>query len=114
LINRIIESDVILAVVDGRLSVKGPESLVADLAPIIKQWKPELLKIAAGDSVGDVGTCDRCAADLIGLPVAFDGFTNRICPDCGKWHRCLPPKEITPAPPVSTDHVCNTEPIPLF
>ena len=91
MINRILESDLVLAVVDGRLSVKGPKSLLSELAPIIKHWKPELLRIAGGDTIGDVGQCDQCAADLIGLPVAFDRFINRVCPACGKWHRCLPP-----------------------
>ena len=53
MINRILESDLVLNVVDGRLSVKGPKSLVTELAPIIRQCKSELMTILSEDWTDD-------------------------------------------------------------
>ena len=113
MINRITESDLILSVKDGRLKVKGSESQVAELLPTIKQWKPELLKIAIGQTVNDVGGCDRCGADLLGL-ITFDGYVNRVCPACGCWKICFPPRNTTPAPTTTAKPVCIAQLITLF
>ena len=76
---------------DGGLSVKGPKSVMKELLPTIRRLKPELMQIVAGDSIADVGQCDHCNAGLIGLPVSFDGYVNRVCGACGRWAICLPP-----------------------
>lgn len=104
----ILNSGLRFSIADGRLSVKGPAALVQEFSAGIKQWKPELLKITAGETVDDVGVCDYCSADLIGLPVQFDGYVNRVCPSCGQWHRCLPPPATKPI------LVCTSTTIDLF
>ena len=92
MINAILNSDIELAVSDaGKLSFKGPPEQVEQLMPALKLWKVELLKLLLGETVSDVGNCVLCDVPLIGIPVSFDGYTNRVCPDCGKWHHCLPP-----------------------
>lgn len=53
----------------------------------IRSNRYEPVKVVAGESVGDVGLCERCSGDLIGFPTA-DGYVNRLCSECGKWHRC--------------------------
>ena len=73
---------------DNRLLFTGPAETVARYQSAIKAWKPEIIRIVKGDVCGDVGACDRCGRDLLGLPVV-DGFTNRVCQHCGKWHRCV-------------------------
>ena len=114
MIASILASDVRLSVRDGKLSIKGSPDVVKSLAPTIKRWKPELLKVLAGETICDVGDCDQCEAELLGLLV-HGGYTNRVCPECDKWFRCLPPMEAKPEILVtSTDLVCNSQPIPLF
>ena len=90
MIAQILESGLVLSIVNSRLSVKGPNSELAELVPILEQWKPELLKIAAGETIADVGDCEHCNAELLGLLVHGD-YTNRVCPECGRWTICLPP-----------------------
>ncbi len=91
---------------NGRLIVKGPKSVVDELKPTIQRLKLELLKIVAGEVVSNVGSCDDCTTDLIGFPV-FDGYTNRVCPNCGKWHSGLPPKKLRAAVREHADIDCD-------
>ena len=90
MIAQILKSALVLSIVDGGLSVKGPKSQLVELLPIVKQWKPELAKIAAGETVSSVGSCDHCNTDLLGLLV-HGGYINRVCPTCGRFAICLPP-----------------------
>lgn len=76
----------------GKIAIDGPNDAVDDLIPLVKQWKPELIKLLSDETIGNVGHCDHCGADLIGLPVSFDGYVNRVCGDCGRWAVCLPPE----------------------
>jgi len=76
---------------DGAIFLDGPVDAVDELAPLVKQYKPELIKVLNGETIADVGHCDRCNADLIGLPVDFDGYVNRVCGACGRWAVCMPP-----------------------
>lgn len=62
---------------------------MAESRSLIADWKPELIKIIAGEIVDDVGGCDQCGGELLGLRT-FDHYVNRVCPDCGKWFRCIP------------------------
>ena len=84
-------TDVQLSVDAGKLVIDGPDDVVDELIPMVKRWKPELIKVLTGGTVADVGQCDHCSADLIGLPVSFDGYVNRVCGACGAWAICLPP-----------------------
>lgn len=87
MIQSMAESPGITLDLDGDYIVlEGPESLVDELSEMIRQWKPELIKVLQGQIVSNVGTCN-CGSALLGLPT-FDGFVNRVCPDCGRWHRC--------------------------
>ena len=87
MIQSMADSNGITLDVDGDCIVlEGPAEQVDELATTIRQWKPELIKVLQGQTVGNVGTCD-CGSALLGLPT-FDGFVNRVCPDCGRWHRC--------------------------
>lgn len=88
MLNSILKSGLRLAVVEGRLSVKGPAKLLNAFRDATRRNKPELLKVLAGQSVDDVGQCDACGADLLGLQVR-GGYVNRVCPECGEWFRCL-------------------------
>ena len=92
-LNTLLESGLKFAIVDDRLSVRGSAELVEEFRQMIANWKPELMKIAGGEVVADVGYCDGCNSDLIGLPT-FDQFINRVCPLCGKWFRCLEPVKL--------------------
>lgn len=80
-----------LLVESGKMVLDGPNDAVNELIPLVKKWKPELIQMLAGETIGDVGHCDHCNADIIGLPVSFDGFVNRVCGACGRWATCLPP-----------------------
>lgn len=72
---------------DGEnIVLEGPESDVDKLAVMVLTWKPELVQVLQQRIIEDVGTCD-CGTALLGLPT-FDGFVNRVCPDCGRWCRC--------------------------
>ena len=114
MLNSILNSGLRFSIVNGRLSAKGPEALMDAFRDAIRRNKPELLKVLAGETVHFCGHCDQCGAELLGLLV-HGGYTNRVCPECGKWFRCLPPMEAKPAiPATSTDLVCNSQPIPLF
>lgn len=75
----------------GNLSFRGDQSLVTKFMPKMRQWKPELIRYVRGDFIKDVGNCNFCDSPLIGLPVSFDGYVNRVCGDCGRWAVCLPP-----------------------
>ena len=75
----------------GKIILDGPDNAVNELIPLVKKWKPELIQVLAGEAIGQVGQCDHCSADLIGLPVSFDGFVNRVCGACGQWATLLPP-----------------------
>lgn len=86
-INAILESGLRLSVVKGRLAVRGSAEAVAEFRELIHSWKPELIKIANGDTVEGAGQCDQCGADLLGLRTP-DGYVNRVCGHCGTWHRC--------------------------
>ena len=88
MLNNILNSGLKMSVVDSRLSVRGSTELVGEFRAAIQTWKPEIVKILSGESVGDVGDCDHCHGSLIGLRT-FDYYINRVCPDCGKWFRCL-------------------------
>jgi len=99
--------------VDGKLIVRGDPELIKRMTPAIKRWKPELLKVMAGETVGNVGRCDQCNADLLGL-ITFDGYVNRVCPVCGCWKICLQPRNTTPAPTTTAKPVCIAQPITLF
>jgi len=92
LINRIRRARLKLSIDDGKLKVKGKASLVSELSSTIKRWKPELIKTLEGKTVKSVGDCDRCDAELLGLLVHGD-YINRVCPECGKWFRCLEPNK---------------------
>lgn len=83
--------NVLLAIDAGKLVLDGPDGAVDELIPMVRRWKPELLMLLSGESITDVGQCDHCNADLIGLPVSHDGFVNRVCGACGEWAICLPP-----------------------
>ena len=72
-----------------RIVIDGPADRVDELVPMIRHWKPELIRILQGRTVGSVGTCD-CGSSLLGLPTR-DGFVNRVCGDCGRWFRCRDP-----------------------
>lgn len=114
MLNSILNSGLTFSIEDGRLSAEGPASLRKAFRDSIRRNKPELLKILAGETIHDVGSCDHCAAELLGLPV-HGGYINRVCPDCGQWFRCLPPIDAKPViPKTTTDLVCNSQPIPLF
>ena len=84
-------SNVSLVLDSGMIHLDGPDNAVDKLIPMVKKWKPELQKVLAGETMAGVGTCGHCNADLIGLPVALDGYINRVCGDCGRWATCLPP-----------------------
>ena len=85
-------SNVMIAGDARKITIDGPDSAVDELIPLVRRWKPELIQLLKGETISDVGSCDHCNADLIGL-VTFDGYTNRTCPACGKWFRCLEPIE---------------------
>ena len=94
MIDAILSSGIELSVgSNGKLLFNGKAQTVTHLKHAMKQWKPELISILRGESVSDVGKCDQCGTDLIGLPVSHDGYTNRVCGACGTWHSCLPPQE---------------------
>lgn len=93
MLNSILESGLKFAVVDDRLSVFGPRALVAEFRLLIRNWKPEITKVVAGETVADVGTCQHCNGTLIGLRT-FDHYVNRVCGDCGTWYRCFPPSTL--------------------
>ena len=91
-IQSIVESSgVSLTANAGKIAIDGPNDAVDELIPLVQKWKLELIQLLGGDIIADVGQCDHCNADLIGLPVSFDGYTNRVCGDCGRWSTCLPP-----------------------
>ena len=94
MLKHILESGLKFAIVDGGLSVRGSAALVTEFRQLIVDWKPEIIKIVALETVDDAGACDHCNGTLIGLRT-FDHYINRVCADCGTWHRCLPPP--TPA-----------------
>lgn len=96
-LNTLLETGLKFAIVDDRLSVRGSAELVIEFRQLITDLKPELVKIMAGEVVEDVGSCDGCNGELIGVPT-FDQFINRVCLLCGKWFRCLEPVEIVSAP----------------
>ena len=75
----------------GKITLDGPGDTVDELMPLVQKWKQELIQLLDGDPIANVGQCDHCSADLIGLPVSFDGFVNRVCGACGRWATCLPP-----------------------
>ena len=113
-INHAEELGVAITANNGKLKLEGPTSALDKVASMAKPWKPELLKVLAGETVEGVGDCDQCGGELLGL-VVHDGYVNRVCPQCGKWFRCL---SLATAKPVislnTTDLVCNSQPIPLF
>ena len=93
MINAILRSGIELSVGEtGKLAFKGRAETVKQWKPALRQWKLELLKVAVGETITNVGHCDHCGANLIGLPVSFDGYVNRVCGDCGRWAVCLPPE----------------------
>ena len=76
--------------IDGAtIVIEGAADQANELATMIKKWKPELIKVLNGETIDNVGQCD-CGSALLGLPT-FDGSVNRVCPDCGRWFRCLDP-----------------------
>jgi|TARA_B110000495_G_C22545127_1_gene330274 hypothetical protein len=115
MITRIMSSGLSLSIVDGGLAIRGPQTELAEILPMIKRWKPELIKILEGETVDDVGVCDQCGADLLGLLVKFDSYVNRVCPQCGQWFQCLPPasKNLLILA-TATNPVCQSQPITLF
>jgi len=87
-----------MALTPGRieLSVRNEKTTLTrrtgragELVIMVRQWKPELIKILNGETSTDIGQCD-CGSSLLGLPTR-DGYVNRVCPDCGRWFRCLDP-----------------------
>ena len=76
----------------GTLRLKGPAEAVAKLSSVAIRHKPELIAFISNEATEGVGDCYGCNEELIGLRT-FDGYTNRTCPGCGKWFRCLPPIE---------------------
>ena len=92
MIHSIINSGIELSISEsGDLSYKGDESLVSGFMQKMRQWKPELIRYLRGDFITNVGNCEFCDSPLIGLPVSFDGYVNRVCGDCGRWAICLRP-----------------------
>ena len=91
MLNEIFSAEIELKVDGDQLAYGMTEETAEKYLDEIRRWKLELIRILNGDYCGDVGRCEQCSADLIGLPVAFDGFTNRVCGHCGKWHRCIKP-----------------------
>ncbi len=83
-------SSVSMLVEAGKLILDGPDDAVDELLPLVKQWKPELIQLLSGETVANVGQCEQCDADLIGLLVS-GGYVNRVCGACGRWAICLPP-----------------------
>ena len=79
-----------LRTVDGKLVVVGDIDLINVMTPAIKRWKPELIRIVEGNTVCDVGCCDHCGTDLLGM-VVHGGYINRVCVTCGNWFQCLTP-----------------------
>ena len=79
-----------ITVESGKIVLDGPDDAINELIPLVKSWKPELIQLLGGDSITNVGQCEHCIADLIGLPVSFDGYVNRVCGACGHWAVCLP------------------------
>ena len=53
MINRILESDLVLSVVDGKLRVLGPMNQLRDLEPVIRQFKAELMDMISSDWTDD-------------------------------------------------------------
>ena len=92
-LNRILRfanlAQIVMSVESGVLFLEGESDQVQELVVMVKQWKPELIKILNGETITDVGQCD-CGSSLLGLPTK-DGYINRVCPDCGQWFRCLDP-----------------------
>lgn len=84
------ELDVTITNNDGMLKIAGPQSAIKEVAILAKPHKQELLNIASGQTVDDVGHCDDCGSVLLGL-TTFDRYVNRTCPNCGRWCRCLTP-----------------------
>ena len=92
MLDEILSAEIELKVDGDQLRYRMTEETNEKYLDEIRLWKQELIRMLNGDYCGDVGQCEQCGADLIGLPVAFDGFTNRVCGHCGEWHRCLKPK----------------------
>jgi hypothetical protein len=91
MLDELLSTEIELQVDGGRLLYRIPEETAEKYLDEIRRWKPELIRMLNGDYCGDVGQCEQCGADLIGLPVAFDGYVNRVCGHCGTWHRCIAP-----------------------
>jgi hypothetical protein len=91
MLDEILSAEIKLKVEGGQLLYGMAEATAEKYLDEIKRWKPELIRVLNGDYCGGVGQCEQCGADLVGLPVAFDGFVNRVCGHCGTWHSCLNP-----------------------
>lgn len=54
-IQQILSSELILWVVDGRLSVKGDSDLVAGFRPMLKEYRDEIIRRLQADSATETG-----------------------------------------------------------
>lgn len=82
----------ILELEGDQLVLVAPKAEVERLLPSVKPRKEELVRILRSDTVNHVGVCDVCAFKLVGFST-FDGYVNRVCPECDKWFQCLDPSQ---------------------
>jgi hypothetical protein len=73
-------------VVGDRLRLAPLEVLTPELLEVVRQHKPELLRLLAGrHEVSTPAACSWCGGALAPYPLDLAGRPALLCPTCKRW-----------------------------